>query len=72
MGNFRQVTLYGIRTPLGEDILEGMDIICKTRQGQELCGKLESADSYTCSIHTHDGKIIRLPYDDISGLVTDD
>lgn len=68
LGNYRQVMLYGIRTTLGEDIIEGTDVFCKTKQGQEICGILDSADSFTFIIRNSDGKLIQISYDDIQNL----
>lgn len=43
--SYRQVTLYGVRTPTGEDIIEGENVVVKTSSGKEYYGTLHDAGS---------------------------
>ncbi|WP_279004799.1 hypothetical protein [[Clostridium] scindens] len=43
--DFIQVILYAVRTPTGNDILEGESVVVKTKSGEEYYGILHDAGS---------------------------
>ena len=69
--NYRQVMLYGVRTPIGEDILEGEHVTVETISGDEYDGILNDAGSQYIELTyagTDDDETITVDYSDIKSL----
>lgn len=52
---YRQVILYAVRGRWdGRDIIEGSDVIVKTKDGQEISGRLQDVGHTNITIYDYD------------------
>ncbi|RGU91719.1 hypothetical protein [Dorea sp. D27] len=68
--NYRQIILYAIRTPYGENILEGEYIGVRTKSGNEYYGILHDAGSGRIQLAMEDDEVeyLGINYDEIESL----
>lgn len=69
--NYRQVTLYAVRTPNGEDLTEWDSVVVKTKSGDEYDGLLQNAGSQSIvltAVGPHSDEEVTISYDDIVSM----